>query len=163
MRFQLDERDGPCEMLRSEVALLKARMAVCEIKNHRWRVSGIFAARRPHRCPKTQVTCVKRKHIEEIAEFGSADESQHLVDGQIGDVQAISELIVRLDREKTKCRIIGPIEPCPLAVTTYLRSEKPRLAKQPLDAVALSCQDMLICLRAASNTFGCIVKNVEIF
>jgi hypothetical protein len=116
--------------------------------------------------PPAALACGSRRNethrVEETAELGAAGERQDLVDGEVGRVQTVPEVLIRLHGEEAEGGIVGPVEQEPVLPAAHFRPVKPYLAKRPLDRITRLAQCLLIRLRAGGDNLGRVVEDVEV-
>src|SRR5207302_1202653 len=108
--FQLPEIDRADQILSLQVALLVAGMAV---------------------------RLIEEEGRGEATDLAATGKGQDLVGGEVGLVEAVTEFLVRKDREETEGGVRRPVEPNAVLPARHLRPEHAFATERPLDGISL--------------------------
>jgi hypothetical protein len=100
--FQFREINRADEVFASQFALLVARVAIRHIKDSWRRESRVDATRCPDDGAQAQIPPIELKGIEEVPDFGTPDEGEHLARRQIGQMEAVPEDFIALGGEESE-------------------------------------------------------------
>src|SRR5262245_55747396 len=99
-------------------------MAVRLIEEKRRSEAGVLAARRPNDRAQAQVGPIDEENVEEVTDLAATGKGQDLVGGEVGRVEAVTELLVRNGREEAEGGIRRPGETKPILAARVTSARK---------------------------------------
>lgn len=149
-------------MERIDVGLPVVGKTIGEIQDEPRIESLVFIRRGPRQRAERDVGRIEVNRIDEIARLGARSEGEEFIRRGVEAVQAIAELVVRLDGEKTKGGIVNPFELYAAIGARDLSAIKSWEAQVPLDGVSCGHERCFIRCGAGADGIFHIMAKVDV-